>query len=81
MTHQHSQMWTPSLRVRYQCNPVLIPRNNQYEAITPLYLLLSSLPSSEMGDHDTETEGCMRCVCCPYIFCIEGECVYQATMG
>lgn len=55
MTHQHSQMWTLSLRVRYQRSLVLIPGNNQYEAITPLYLLLSSLPSTEMGDRDTET--------------------------
>ncbi len=52
-------MWVLSLGVRYQSSLVLIPRNNQYEAIAPLYLLLSSLPSSEIGDHDTKTDGCV----------------------
>lgn len=58
MTHRLSQMWILSPRVRYQCSPVSIPGSNQYEAITPLCLLLSSLPWSEMGDHDTEGKVC-----------------------
>lgn len=39
-----------SVRVRHKSSPVLISGSNQYEAITPLHLLLSSLPSFETDD-------------------------------
>lgn len=73
--HQHSQMWTPSLRVRYQSSPVSIPGNNQCEAITPLYLLLSSLPSSRMDDPGIKTDG--WCVFCP---CVSGYYVVRCLI-
>lgn len=70
MTHQPSHMWTPSLGMRYQSSLVLILGNNQYEAIAPLYLLLSNLPSSEMADRDTKSDGCTGMCVHACILCI-----------
>lgn len=62
MAQPQSQMWAVSLGVRYRSSLVLISGNDQYEAIAPLSLLLSGLPSSEMGDHDTEVMAVCGCV-------------------
>lgn len=51
-------------------SPGIDPGNNQYKAIAPLYLLLSSMPSSEMGDRDTKTDVCVcLCVCVEVCAC------------
>lgn len=61
-------------------SPGIDPGNNQYKAIAPLYLLLSSMPSSEMGDCDTKTDGCMCvfvCVCGSVCMPLSTFCMYS----